>query len=349
MTIQIGPYKIGESEPPFIIAEMSGNHNQSLERALEIVEAAAKAGAHAVKLQTYTADTMTLNFSSDEFFVSDPTNPWKGKTLYELYKEAHTPWEWHQPIFQRCKELGIVAFSTPFDESAVDFLEELNVPCYKIASFENNDLPLIRKVASTGKPIIISTGMATLQELAEIVDTVRGAGCNDFVLLKCTSTYPADPAYSNVATIPHMKSLFQCEVGLSDHTLGIGVAVASVALGATVIEKHLTLLREDGGVDAAFSLEPDEFQSLVQETRRAWEAIGKISYGPTKAEEKSLQYRRSLYFVKDVKIGEILTKDHVKSIRPGKGLAPKYLDMVLGKKAKVDIKKGTPVSWEMIE
>lgn len=339
---------IGHDQPPFIIAEMSGNHNQSLERALAIVDAAAKAGADAVKLQTYTAETMTLDIDEGEFFIDDPANLWKGESLYKLYQKAYTPWEWHEAIFHRCKELGLLAFSSPFDATAVDFLETLNVPAYKIASFENVDLPLISKVAKTGKPIIISTGMASIAELDEAVRTVKEAGCNQLILLKCTSTYPATPENSNIATIPHMRQLFNCEVGLSDHTMGVGVAVASVALGGTVIEKHFTLSRADGGVDSAFSLEPQELAELVIESRRAWQSIGKVSYGPTKAEEPSMAHRRSLYISEDLKAGDVLTEKNVQAIRPGHGLAPKYLDIVLGKQVKKDSKKGTPVTWELI-
>ncbi|WP_396426736.1 pseudaminic acid synthase [Lederbergia sp. NSJ-179] len=337
-----------KGHPPFIIAEMSGNHNQSLERALAIVEAAAKAGAHGLKIQTYTPDTMTLDLNSGDFFVHDPDNMWAGKTLYELYGEAHTPWEWHKPIFDRCKELGMVPFSTPFDETAVDFLESLQVPCYKIASFENNDLPLIRKVASTGKPLIISTGLASLTELDETVQTARAAGCKELILLKCTSTYPAEPTNSNIITIPHMRELFDCEVGLSDHTLGNGVAVASVVMGATVIEKHLTLSRAEGGVDAAFSLEPEEFKSLVIETERAWQSIGRVHYGPTEDEKKSLQFRRSLYITKDMKAGDTFTKENIRAIRPGRGVSPKYIDILLGKKIARDAPAGTPVHWDLL-
>lgn len=266
---------IGRTHKPFMIAEMSGNHNQSLERALEIVEAAAAAGADALKLQTYTADTMTLNIKSKDFYIDDAESLWEGKSLYDLYQEAYTPWEWHQPIFDRCRELGLIPLSTPFDETAVDFLEELDIPLYKIASFENTDIPLIKKVASTGKPMIISTGMATAAELEEAVQAAREAGCQDLILLKCTSTYPASPENTNIRTIPHMQDLFKCQVGLSDHTMGTGVAVASVALGATVIEKHFTLSRADGGVDAAFSLEPDELRALVVETERPGSPWGK--------------------------------------------------------------------------
>lgn len=340
--------KIGVGHPPFIIAEMSGNHNQSLKRALDIVEAAAKAGAHALKIQTYTADTMTLDIAQGDFYISDLDNLWKGKSLYDLYQEAYTPWEWHKPIFDRCKELGLIGFSTPFDETAVDFLESLGVPCYKIASFENIDIPLIKKVASTGKPMIISTGMATLAELDETVRTAREAGCSDMILLKCTSTYPASPENTNIRTIPHMRDLFQCQAGLSDHTMGIGVAVASVSLGATVIEKHFTISRADGGVDAAFSLEPEEMRLLVIEAERAWQALGKISYGPAGKEKDSLKFRRSLYVAKDMRAGDVFTGENLRSIRPGFGLPPKYYDFLLGKKVKRDVKKGTPVSWDIL-
>ncbi|MFD2369377.1 pseudaminic acid synthase [Brevibacillus sp. GCM10020057] len=345
----IGNRKIGRDVQPFIIAEMSGNHNQSLERALEIVEAAAKAGAHALKIQTYTADTMTIDHAEGEFSIDDPNSLWKGKSLYKLYQEAYTPWEWHKPIFDRCKELGMIGFSTPFDESAVDFLESLDVPIYKIASFENIDLPLIRRVARTGKPIIISTGMASIAELDEAVRAAREEGCEHLVLLKCTSTYPASPENTNILTIPHMRELFNVEVGLSDHTMGVGVAVASVALGATVIEKHFTLRRADGGVDSAFSLEPQEFESLVVESERAWQSLGKVRYGPTEKEKNSLVFRRSLYVVEDIKKGETLTKQNLRAIRPGYGLPPKYIDQLLGKKVKRDVKKGTPASWELFD
>src|SRR5690606_8973307 len=347
MDFQIGHRWVGKGHRPFIIAEMSGNHNQSLERALAIVEAAAAAGADAVKLQTYTADTMTLDIHEGDFFIEDPNSLWKGQSLYRLYQEAYTPWEWHEPIFRRCRELGLLAFSTPFDESAVDFLESLDAPAYKIASFENTDLVLIRKAAATGKPLIISTGMATAAELDEAVRAAREAGAKHIVLLKCTSTYPASPENSNLATIPHMESLFGCQVGLSDHTMGVGVAVAAVALGATVIEKHFTLSRADGGVDAAFSREPEEFRRLVEETKRAWQALGRVHYGPTEAEKPSLKHRRSLYVSRDIKAGEPFTRDNVKAIRPGLGLPTKYLEAVLGKTAKRDVKKGTPVTWDL--
>ena len=348
MNICIDGREIGAGQPPFIIAEMSGNHNQSLERALEIVEAAAKTGAHALKIQTYTPDTMTLDLDEREFHISDPKNLWAGTSLYKLYGEAYTPWEWHKPIFDRARELGIIAFSTPFDDTAVDFLESLDVPCYKIASFENTDLPLIRRVAATGKPLIISTGMATVAELDETVRAARDAGCKDLILLKCTSTYPATAANTNILTIPHLRELFGCEVGLSDHTMGIGVSVASVALGAAVIEKHFTLSRADGGVDSTFSMEPAEMAQLVVETERAWQALGRVSYGPTEAEKKSIQFRRSIYVVKDLKAGDVLTKDNIRAIRPGFGLPTKYFEVVLGKVVQQDVKRGTALGWELL-
>lgn len=343
--MKIADRKIGLTSEPFVIAEMSGNHNQSLDRALEIVEAAARSGAHGLKIQTYTPDTMTLDLDHGEFHIADPDSLWSGSSLYKLYAEAYTPWEWHQPIFDRAHELGMIPFSTPFDETAIDFLEQLDVPCYKIASFENTDLQLIRRVAQTGKPLIISTGMATLAELDDTVRAARDSGCKDLVLLKCTSTYPATADNSNILTIPHMREMFDCEVGLSDHTMGVGVSVASVALGASVIEKHFTLDRNDGGVDSAFSMEPGELEQLVAETRRAWQALGNVSYGPTEAEEKSLQYRRSLYVVKDIKAGDTLTRDNVRAIRPGLGLPTKYLDVILGKPVKQDVKRGTALQW----
>ncbi len=344
--MKIGKREIGRNCPPFVIAEMSGNHNQSLERALKIVEAAAKSGAHGLKLQTYTPDTMTLDIDEREFHIGDPGSLWAGASLYKLYGEAYTPWEWHKPIFDRARELGVIAFSTPFDDTAVEFLESLDVPCYKIASFENTDLPLIRRVAATGKPLIISTGMATLAELDETVRCAREAGCRDLVLLKCTSTYPATPDNTNLLTLPHLRDMFGCEIGLSDHTLGVGVSIASVALGATVIEKHFTLDRRDGGVDSTFSMEPAEMAQLVVETEHAWQAIGEVSYGPTEAEKKSLQYRRTLYVVKDLKVGDVLTDDNVRAIRPGLGLPTKYLEYVLGRTVKQDVRRGTALAWE---
>jgi len=344
----IGNVKIGPGNPVFIIAEMSGNHNQSLERALDIVEQAAKTGVNAIKLQTYTPDTITLDFEENEFFINDKNNLWKGKSLYKLYQEAYTPWEWHEKIIQKANELGILCFSTPFDDTAVDFLEDLNVPAYKIASFENSHLPLLKKVASTGKPMIISTGMASIAELDETVSVIREEGCENFVLLKCTSTYPASPENSNLLTVPHMKELFDCEVGLSDHTLGIGVAISSIAMGATVIEKHFTLNREDGGVDSVFSMEPNEMKQLVIEAERARQSLGKVIYGPTNAELSSTTFRQSLYIAKDMKKGEILNKHNLRIIRPGLGMPPKYYDLVLGKKVNQNLKKGSALKWEFI-
>jgi N-acetylneuraminate synthase len=346
--MKIANISIGKNSPPFVIAEMSGNHNQSLERALEIVEAAAKTGAHAFKIQTYTPDTMTLDLDEREFHISDPKSLWAGTSLYQLYGQAYTPWEWHEAIFERAKELGIIAFSTPFDATSVDFLESLDVPCYKIASFENTDLPLIRKVAATGKPMIISTGMASIAELDDTVRAARQAGCKDLILLKCTSTYPATADNTNILTIPHMRELFDCEVGLSDHTMGVGVSVASVALGAKVIEKHFTLNRADGGVDSSFSMEPAEMTQLVVETERAWQSLGRVSYGATAAEAKSLMFRRSLYIVKDMQAGEKLTADNVRAIRPGLGLPTKYLEQVLGKNLAKAVAKGTALTWDLI-
>lgn len=344
----IGLRPIGLAHAPFVIAEMSGNHNQSLERAFAIVDAAAAAGAHAIKLQTYTADTITLNVQRGEFRIDDPKSLWSGSSLHDLYKKAYTPWEWHAPIMERARSLGLECFSSPFDESAVDFLETLDVPAYKIASFENNHLPLIRKVAATGKPMIISTGMASVAELDEAVRTAHEAGCSRLVLLKCTSTYPATPENTNVRTIPHLRTLFGCEVGLSDHTMGVGVAVAAVAHGATVVEKHFTLSRADGGVDSAFSLEPAELAMLVTETQRAWQSLGKVSYGPTEAEKESLIFRRSLYIAEDMRSGDVFTRANLRVVRPGKGLHPRFYEQLLGKRVLRDVEKGTPVSWELL-
>ena len=315
---------------------------------MEIVEAAAQSGAHALKLQTYTADTMTLDLDEGSFHISDPESPWSGTSLYELYQQAHTPWDWHGPIMARARELGMVAFSTPFDDSAVDFLEQLDVPCYKIASFENTHLPLIRRVAATGKPMIVSTGMATIAEMDETVRAARDAGCRDLVLLKCTSTYPASPENTNIVTIPHLRELFGCEVGLSDHTMGIGVSVASVVLGATVIEKHFTLNRADGGVDSTFSMEPAELAQLVIETKRAWQALGRVTYGPTEAEHSSIRFRRSLYVVEDLVAGQELSEQNLRAVRPGEGLPPKYLESLIGRKVNRSVSKGTPVTWDML-
>ena len=346
--ININGRAIGANHRPYLIAEMSGNHNQSLERALEIVDAAAAHGADAIKLQTYTADTMTLNVRMPGFVIDDPKSLWAGRQLYELYQEAHTPWEWHRPIMERAAAHGVHCFSTPFDDSAVDFLESLDVPAYKIASFENTDLPLIRRVAATGKPMIISTGMASAGEIEEAVQTARQAGCRDLILLKCTSSYPATAENTNITTIPHMRALFGCEVGLSDHTMGCGVAVAATALGATVIEKHFTLRRADGGVDSAFSMEPLELKQLRDETERAVQALGAVSYGPTVSEMKSLAFRRSLYIVRDLEAGDVFDAQNVRCVRPGFGLAPKFLDLVIGRRVACRVPAGTPVTWDIL-
>lgn len=341
--------RVGVEAPPFVVAEMSGNHNQSLERALAIVDAAARSGVHGLKIQTYTADTMTLNTDAEGFVIRDEKSLWNGRKLYDLYSEAHTPWEWHDAIFKRCRQQGVIPFSTPFDESAVDFLEELNVPCYKVASFENTDLPLLKKIAATQKPVLVSTGLASFVELQECVQTLRDHGCQHIVLLKCTSTYPASPLNSNIVTIPHMRDSLGCQVGLSDHTPGLGVAVASVALGVTVIEKHFTLSRSDGGVDAAFSLEPAELKDLVIEVERAWQGLGVVHYGVSESEKPSLAFRRSLYVVKDIAEGELMTKENVRALRPGFGLAPRHYEAVVGKACTRAVKKGTPVSWGLIK
>jgi pseudaminic acid synthase len=340
---------VSMANKPFVIAEMSGNHNRSLDRALSIVDAAAQAGADALKIQTFTPDGMTLASTEGDFVIRDPNSLWVGQSMHDLYSKAYTPWEWHAPIMERARQHGMACFSSPFDDAAVDFLETLDVPCYKIASFECIDIPLIRKAASTGKPLIISTGMATLSEIDEAVRAAREAGCKDLVLLKCTSTYPASPENTNLRTIAHMRDLFGCEVGLSDHTMGIGASVAAVAFGATVIEKHFTLARADGGVDSTFSLEPEELRSLVVETERAWQALGQIKYGPTPAEEKARLRRRSLYIGEDIKAGDTLTPVNLRRIRPGLGLAPKFYDMLLGKKVPKNVKKGTPVTWELFD
>lgn len=344
--MKIDGIEIGAGFPPYLIAEMSGNHNQDINRAFAIVDEAAKAGVNAIKLQTYTADTLTLDIKGGGFEITDKTSLWSGKNLHDLYKTAYTPWEWHRPIMDRAKKAGITCFSSPFDETAVDFLEELGVPAYKIASFENNHLPLIKKAASTGKPLIISTGMATLGELAQAVDTAREAGCKELVLLKCTSNYPASASDSNIQTIPHMRELFECEVGLSDHTLGIGVAIASISLGVSIIEKHFTLSRAEGGVDSAFSLEPSELKSLVYEGKQAWESLGKIKYGPTNAELKSLAFRRSIYVSENIVNGGIFTEENIRIVRPGYGAPPSMYEQILGKKASKDYKKGEPLKLD---
>ncbi|HSV31133.1 MAG TPA: pseudaminic acid synthase [Atribacteraceae bacterium] len=347
-SLQLAERKIGQKMPPFIVAEMSANHNQSLERALRIVEEANRAGVDAVKIQTYPEETVTIDTDKAGFVVRDPNSPWVNRKLFDLYKEAHTPWEWHKPIMQKCRDLGLICFSTPLDSSVVDFLESLNVPFYKIGSFEIIDLPLIRRVAQTGKPMIISTGMASCAEIDEAVTTAKKSGCKEIVLLKCTSSYPASARDANLRTIPHMSDAFGCLVGLSDHTLGIGVAVAGVAMGAAIIEKHFTLSRNDGGLDATFSLEPDEMARLVCECISAWEALGTVKYGSTPWEGKSKAFRRSLYIVQDLKRGDILNVNNLKIIRPGYGLAPRFYDILIGKRVCRDVKKGTALTWELL-
>jgi len=343
--ISLDGITIGKEHAPFIIAEMSGNHNQSLEKAFEIVDAAADAGAHAIKLQTYTADTITVKGA---YTIEDKNSLWYGKELYDLYQEAQTPWEWHQPIFERAREKGILAFSSPFDETAVDFLEELGVPMYKIASFENTDHTLLKKIASTGKPVIMSTGVSTTDDLEESVGVMRENGCKELILLKCTSTYPATPENTNLKAIPVLSEMFNCHAGLSDHTMGIGASVAAVALGAAVIEKHFTINRADGGVDAAFSLEPQELKSLVVECERAHLALGEPFLGIQAVEENSANFKRSIYVVEDIETGGVFSEMNIKSKRPALGLHTRDYELVIGKRAKQDIKKGTPLSWDLI-
>ena len=347
--IHIGNQPIGLTHKPYIIAELSGNHQQDYPLAEQMVEAAARAGADAIKLQTYTADTMTLDIESEDFLVNEAGSLWQGETLYSLYAKAATPWEWHQPLFEKAKSLGLQAFSSPFDASAVDFLESLNVPCYKIASFENTDLPLIKKVAETGKPLIISTGMATEEEILALLTTIRETGNQQVILLKCTSNYPADASDANLATISDMQTRFNCLTGLSDHSTGNSIALASVVLGCCVIEKHFVLKRNAGGVDAAFSLELDELQQLVTEAERVWKARGRVQYGGSESEQPSKKYRRSVYCSQNIKQGDLLSTDNIRIIRPGLGLAPKYYDNLLGKRAKHDITRGTPLQWELVE
>ena len=346
--IQIGRFKVGPGQRPFIVAEMSGNHNQSLERALQIVDAAAASGAHALKLQTYTADTMTLDLKNGPFVINDPKSLWNGRTLYDLYQEAATPYEWHKPIMDRCLEKGMECFSTPFDETAVDFLESLNVPCYKIASFENTDIPLIKKVAATGKPLIISTGMATLAELHEAVEAARSAGAKDIILLKCTSSYPASPEDSNILTIPHLRDAFNVQVGLSDHTMGIGVSVASVALGSVFIEKHFTLNRAEGGVDSVFSIEPIELASLTVESGRAWQGLGRVSYSAGHEEKKSKQFRRTLRAGRDLVPGDILRREDILIVRPGGGVPPSFVDIFVGRRITRAMARGEAIAFDSV-
>jgi N-acetylneuraminate synthase len=338
--------KIGSGYAPFIIAEMSANHNGSIENAYKIIEAAKQAGADAVKLQTYRPDTITLDSDAEEFQIHGGL--WDGKTLYELYGEAHTPWEWHAPLFAYARKLGITIFSSPFDNSAVDLLEDLNAPAYKIASFEAVDLPLIRYVASTGKPMIISTGMADAQEIQEAIDAARTGGCKELAILHCISGYPAPAADYNLLTIPDMMRRFGLVTGISDHTLGNATAIAAVALGASIIEKHFTLDRKGGGPDDSFSLEPTELAALCQDANTAWQASGKVDYGYKSSEQGNVKYRRSLYFVKDLMAGDVITTDAVRSVRPGYGLAPKFIDQVIGKKINANVKMNTPVNLDLV-
>ena len=346
MDINIAERKIGPSHPPYIIAELSANHNGDLERALQTINMAKKGGADAVKIQTYTADTMTINCDQDDFQIQGGL--WNGYNLYKLYEWAQTPYEWHRPMFEYAQKIGITIFSTPFDETAVDLLEDLNTPAYKIASFEAIDLPLIKYVATTGKPLIISTGMASLEEISEAVQTARDNGCHDPVLLNCISSYPAPVEQSNLRTIPDLTKKFGVISGLSDHTLGTKVAIASVALGASVIEKHVTLSRQDKGPDSEFSLEPQELKLLCEEAKDIWLALGKASYHLKPSEEENIKFRRSIYVVKDIKAGEVFTEENIRRIRPGYGLAPKYYEELMGKKSKVDIKQGTALCWKFV-
>ncbi len=346
--IKIGAKKIGRHQKPFIVAEMSGNHDQSIEKAFKIIDKALECGACAIKLQTYTAESMTLDIHKNEFMINDKSSLWYGQSLFNLYRKAYTPWEWHKDLFAHAKKRGIICFSSPFSLKAVDLLEELNSPAYKIASFEIVHTKLIEKVASTGKPVIISTGMASLQEISRAVEIARKNGCLNLILLKCTSSYPASPKNSNILTIPHLRDLFQCEVGLSDHTKGIGSAIGAIAHGATVIEKHFTLSKSDGGIDAEFSLEPSEMKLLVDESNNCKDSLGSILYGPTNEERSSIGLRRSIYISADMKKGELFSNENLKIIRPGKGLDPYYYDLFIGKQVKKSVLKGTPLSWDLI-
>lgn len=345
-TIRIAGRPIGAAHPPYVIAEMSGNHNGRIERAVQLLQAARRAGADAVKLQTYTADTITIDHDSDDFRITG--GPWNGRTLYDLYQEAHTPWDWHRPLFDAARELGLTIFSSPFDETAVELLESLGAPAYKIASFEAVDLPLIECVAATGKPLIISTGIADVDEIGEAVEAARGAGCRELVLLHCVSAYPAPAEDSNLLTLPDLARRFDVVAGLSDHTLGTAVAVAAVALGAALIEKHFTLRRADGGPDAGFSLEPDELTRLCEDTRSAWAALGAVSYARKPSEQANAQFRRSVYAVADIAAGELLGPHNVRRIRPGHGLPPRDYAALMGRRARVAIARGTPLRWDLV-
>lgn len=345
--ITIDGRHIGPEFAPYVVAELSANHNGRLETAIRIVEEAKKAGADAVKLQTYTPDTITLKCDSEEFLIH--SGLWDGRTLYDLYQEAHTPWNWHKPLFEHARKLGITIFSSPFDNTAVDLLEDLNAPAYKIASFEAVDLPLIQYVASTGKPMIISTGMADAEEIQEAIDAARAGGCKELAILHCVSGYPAPAEDYNLRTIPDMVERFGLVIGLSDHTLDNTTAIASVVMGASIIEKHFTLDRSGGGPDDSFSLEPAELAALCRDSKTAWSALGAVDYGRKSSEQGNVKFRRSLYFVKNLKAGEVITADAVRSVRPGFGLAPKYLNSVIGKRLRNDVLCNTPVRGEMFE
>lgn len=345
--ILIANRKIAVKSPAFIIAELSGNHNQDLGRALAIIEAAGESGADAIKLQTYTADTITMD-CRNQYFATQAGSLWEGRTLYDLYQEAHTPWDWHEKLFQKAEECGLICFSSPFDKTAVDFLERLNAPAYKIASYEINDIPLIRRAARTGKPVIISTGVASLSDIELALQTCREEGNQDVILLKCTSAYPAPYHEMNLRVIPHMAETFQCMTGLSDHSYGTEVAVAAAALGAKVVEKHLTLSRQDGGVDSDFSMEPEEFARMVRKIRNVEAALGTVTYELTEKQKESKRYSRSLFASEDIRKGELLQESNIRSVRPGDGITPRYLDAVLGKRAKRDISRGMPLKWEDI-
>ncbi|MPY96766.1 MAG: pseudaminic acid synthase [Actinophytocola sp.] len=347
-SLRIGAHDVGPSHPPFVVAEMSGNYNGDFDRAVAIVDAVAEAGAHALKLQTYTADTITTDADTPAFRVSEDHPLWGGTTLYELYRRAHTPWDWHAPLFERARAKGLAVFSSPFDATAVELLESLDAPAYKIASAEIVDLPLVECCARTGKPLLISTGMASVAEIEAAVRTARRAGNDQLVVLGCTADYPADPAESNLRGLPLLAGVTDALVGLSDHTPGIGAPVAAVALGACVIEKHVTLARGDGGVDADFSLVPDELAALVTETRRGWQALGEPVLGPTPGEREGLRMRRSLYVVADVRVGDSVTSTNVRSIRPAGGLPPGELGVVLGRTFRADAVKGTPLTWDLL-
>ncbi len=345
-SFQIDGRQIGQDEPPYVIAEISANHNGRLDRAMSIVEEAKAAGADAVKLQTYTADTITLNSDTEDFQIRGGL--WDGKTLYQLYQEAHMPWEWHRPLFDKARQLGITMFSSPFDSSAVDLLEDLGAPAYKIASFEAIDLPLIRYAAGTGKPMIISTGMADAQEIQEAIDAAREGGCGEVAILHCVSGYPAPAGDYNLNTIPDMLRRYGVVTGLSDHTLDNTTAIASVALGASIIEKHFTLDRGDGGPDDSFSLEPPELAALCRDSKTAWSALGKVDYGRKSSEQANAQFRRSLYFIQALKAGEVVTEESVRSVRPGYGVAPKYMGAVVGRRVCRDVGQFEPVTWDAL-